>query len=239
MESSCPICTKDLQTEDTNYPLLCNTDKCHFNMCTDCTTNLLHAATNNDDENPNQASDGNTYKLQLQCPSCRSSKFEVSIVDILLLRVDDVDRRRGVYDKADSQLSAKDLRTKYDQERLNNIQKAKKRYEDGLKRMTSMTASMRNLTIKDIMNTNEKDTDNGNSNDQRLQLRQKKKEFLDTMLFSGLHGSMTTSECTYVKELMTSGSTTKLVQASYILAGIMDMNTKGGTPTVRLKKNKK
>jgi len=85
--------------------------------------------------------------------------------------------------------------------------------------------------------SNENDNDGGdNGNDHEK--HKKKMDLLDSMLFCGLHDTMTASERTYVKELLTVGSTMKLTQAAHILASIMDMNQKGGTPLMRQMRDK-
>ena len=64
---TCPICSDPLQKSDQIYSLLCSTPQCSFNMCHTCTHNLLKTS----NQGLQEASDGNLYSINLQCPSCR------------------------------------------------------------------------------------------------------------------------------------------------------------------------
>lgn len=208
--ADCPICNKQYERADTKYPLLCETKKCHFNMCFDCTSNFLEAR-----KTPEEASDGNTYTLKIQCPSCRAD-FIAELSDILLMR--ESVREIKLTKTIDSELSAYELRRKHDAERTSRLKAAERRYKGS--------------ELTNVKSEDELFFDSNGENDHEK--RQKKKiDFIDTMLFCGLHESMTPSERIYVKELMTDGSVTKLMQAAHILASIVDMNRNGGTPSMR------
>lgn len=233
-EESCPICSNSLEAEDITYPLQCNTDQCTFNMCLDCTKNLLNAG-----GKTQEASDGNKYKLNVQCPSCRS-KFSVLLSDVILLR--EADREVEFEEIKDSELSAADLRKKYDGGRIAKLKAAKGRYFHGME-LSAASSATTGTSAADAYSyadefSIEHDScfgDDVGSND----FHEKKIECIDAMLFCGLAESMSKAEQVYVKELMTSGSTTKLVQATHILASIVDMNQKGGTPSMRQKMKSK
>ena len=222
-EDSCPICSNSLQEEDINYPLQCYTDQCTFNMCLDCTKNLLNAG-----GKTQEASDGNKFKLNVQCPSCRS-RFSVLLSDVILLR--ESEREVEFEEIKDSELSAADLRKKYDGGRIAKLKAAKGRYFHGPEESAVSTATVDAYSYADEFSLEHDsfadDVTNG--------FHEKKIECIDAMLFCGLADSMSKAEQIYVKELMTSGSTTKLVQATHILASIVDMNQKGGTPSMRQK----
>ncbi len=184
--------------------------------------NLIEAG-----KNPDEASDGNMYKLNQQCPSCRA-KFCVPLLDVVILR--ESERHKALKNKADSELSAKDLRKKHDNEINSRLEAAEERYRDGVLALND-TYIPKSNTSDGVMKI-----DNSLSEDEDEQ-QKKKMDLLDSMLFCGLHDSMTESERTYVKELITGGSTTKLMQAAYILASIADMNRNGGTPLTRQMRN--
>jgi len=211
----CVICTKPFDHEEIKYALQCSTVECHFNMCTDCTEKLLESSK----EGPQESSDGNVYTLNLQCPSCRGG-FCVPLSDILLLRESE---RIKVQDNfPDEDFSAKELRTKY--ERLAQLSRAQKCYNKCVREMEKGN--------KGEVLASEDDCD-----EEAEEMQARKMEYIDSLLFYGLQGSMTVSERTYVKELMTSGSTTKLVQATHILSSIVEMNRNGGTPATRRLQN--
>ncbi len=221
-EASCPICANTFEREDIKYPLLDDTEQCHFNMCLNCVNNLIDAS-----EKTQEASDGNEYKLNVQCPSCRG-KFCVLLEDVILLR--EVEREGHLFQELnDSELSAADLRRKYDGERISSIKAARERYADAT-----------NESIVEIHGggktiSNSVDLRSRESCDEGNQQNEKKIAFIDSMLFCGLAETMTKSEQIYVKQLMVSGSTTKLIQASHILESVTEMNHNGGTPSMRQK----
>jgi len=237
--NTCPICNSEYQIQDSTYPLLCQTQQCHFNMCVECIQNLL-SSTYSTIAKPLSASDGNTYTLNLKCPSCRGD-FSIKLEDVLLLR----ESVSGKYyvnhihlkEVQDSELSAAQLRLKYDQDKWNDIQGALQRYEHEQQCTTSDAATPSATTRNDnddhkIDNKDNDDNDNCTSNTIN---NNNKMEYIDSMLFYGLANSMTMDERIFVKELMTSGSITKIVQATYILASIVDMNrNRGGTPSMRM-----
>ncbi len=243
--NNCPICNKLYERHDTTYPLQCQTKQCRFNMCTECTQNLLQSTSSQEIQT---ASDGNRYTLDLKCPSCRGL-FGVSLNDILFLRENDYEEMLTLKDKKDYELSATELRKKYDVNRLNLIESISKIYEDfcnyggdTCRTVHENNEHNGNVSSHDSNSYNDivllsttKRSDDDEHDIAMIQYKEKKMEYVSSMLFYGLADSMTTAERIYVKELMTSGSTMKIVQATYILASIVDMNrNRGGTPSMRM-----
>jgi len=203
-----------MSTEDTIYPLQCETKVCHFNMCYSCTEKLLIAS----HQGPQMASDGNVFVNKLQCPICRGA-FLVGLEDILLLRESDQQGRLKLV--KDSELNAKDLRKKYNvsDEKLNDIDRAKDVYlratmkrsgivEDDIERYMSKLDVKESQTKSDIAMSD----------------RKKKIEYIDQMVLCGLESSMSKAERDFVVQLMTSGCTNKLVQAAHLFSSIIRMN---------------
>lgn len=80
-ENDCPLCLSPLHPYDHSHPLQCPSSHCNFNCCMEC---LEHMIESTKDE-PIEASDGNTFKVFLHCPNCRSN-LGPSIRDTVLLR---------------------------------------------------------------------------------------------------------------------------------------------------------
>ncbi|KAL7547002.1 hypothetical protein ACHAWF_010323 [Thalassiosira exigua] len=131
-EADCPLCLCPLEPFDEAHPLQCPSQHCHFNCCTDCLGQMIKSAKDDHVE----ASDGNTFRVFLHCPNCRSN-LGPSIRDTLLLRKVDKYSREAFHgcglDVIDETLSASELRFKHaleDDEYISSSIEGAKRRED-------------------------------------------------------------------------------------------------------------
>jgi len=105
----CPICLLPLESYDYTHLLQCPSTRCQFNCCMDCLERMIKSCKDECVE----ASDGNTFRVALQCPNCRSPHLGLTIRDTLLLRkVDKCLHRADGGEKMDEKLSASELRFK-------------------------------------------------------------------------------------------------------------------------------
>lgn len=226
-EKSCPICDIILSQPDTEYPLLCATSGCSFNMCHQCSINFLKTSK----EGMQKASDGNLYRISMLCPSCRG-EFRVDLSDVLVLREW---RKISQFENIkDSELSAADLRQKYsirNDEKLTSINESLKRYIHA----SESKAFPEEKKDQKIDNSDGLESKPCNiAQDMPSENQQIKKSsfvdssspitFLDSMLFQGLDSCMSQSEKTFILSLLTRGSPEHLSQAAHILASIVEMN---------------
>lgn len=214
-QDTCPICIEPLGTEDTVYPLQCETKVCHFNMCYSCTEKFLKVS----HEGLQVASDGNVFLTKLQCPSCRGA-FLVDLEDILLLREHDRQRRLKLI--KDSELNAKDLRKKHhvNDEKLADIDRAKDVYlRATMKRSGIIEDDIELYMSKLDLKQNQTKDDNSTNDNQKKKIR-----YIDEMVLCGLESSMSEAERDFIVQLMTSGCTTKMVQAAQLISSIVRMN---------------
>ena len=225
----CSICSEELAPEDKIFPLLCEGEKCHFNMCSECTANLLKSSKSG----PQEASDGNMYQTKLKCPSCRSSFF-VYLSDVILLRQVEVHER--LQDTNDAELNAKDLRRKHNISNGNmsdmDIVMANERYENARKKSDGVFDELFDED-DDMSSIGLKPSDSDDFNREKPtsprslgpeDLVKQKIQFVDNMVLMGLEHCMTDAERNFIVEMMTSGSTTKLVNACQLLSSIIKMN---------------
>ncbi len=246
-QSLCPICNDPLQSSDKKYAVLCETDACKFNMCHSCTTQLLSTS----NQGLQEGSDGNQYSIELQCPSCRGA-FEVGLDYVLALR--DHELQELLKDKPDMELNARDLRRKHDvsddklmfQNKARDLYNTAKAKQSPSKKGKSKAKDKANSNgnskegvklNKSVSNETEDPTDvddislaqsmnaNPNANSPENNKRLKNKiEYVDSMLFQGLGECMSDAEKKFVLQLMTSGSTAKLVMAAELFEKIIAMN---------------
>ena len=105
-ETECPLCGDELSDYDLSHPLQCPTQHCSFNFCLSCAENFIEST-----KGENEASDGNTFRVFLHCPNCRSN-LGPSIRDTVLMRK--VDKYKGVGSHAkDGDLKEREVRFRY------------------------------------------------------------------------------------------------------------------------------
>lgn len=226
---TCLICNDPLQPSDTKYPLICETRACTFNMCLSCTSNLLSTS----NQGLQEGSDGNRYYIELQCPSCRGA-FEVSLNHVLALRGGEL--QENLKDVPDVELNARDLRRKHDvsDDKLTLLSEARKTYnivkskqstgtKGGIDKADIEMPEPLNGGISDGGKLSEEQNNDSESNNHANRIKNKI-EFVDNMLFQGLEGCMSGAERNFVMQLMTSGSTDKLVMAAQLFEKIVAMN---------------
>lgn len=108
-DNDCPICLCPIESYDYSHPLQCPTPNCQFNCCMDCLERMIKSTKDESIE----ASDGNTFRISLQCPNCRNAHLGISIRDTLLLRkVDKCLCGADGLEVTDEKLSASELRFK-------------------------------------------------------------------------------------------------------------------------------
>jgi len=108
-KEDCPICLLPLECYDYTHLLQCPSPHCQFNCCMECLEHMIKSCKDECVE----ASDGNTFRVALQCPNCRSSHLGLTIRDTLLLRkVDKCLHRADGGEVTDERLSASELRFK-------------------------------------------------------------------------------------------------------------------------------
>jgi len=197
--STCPICdespSQNAIAANEKYPILCSTAECEYNMCSSCISQMLSSS---QEELRIQASDGNDFSLELNCPNCRG-KFSILLEDVLMLRRAEI-WRLELCDQKDMELSASELREKYfwDETQLSELALAESRYNKDSSAVLEPTQdSFSHETMKE----------------------------LDAMMLAGLENTMSEAEQKYLASFMTSGCPNKLAQGAELLASITVVRT--------------
>lgn len=233
LSSPCELCdvipSQNANAANDKYPVLCSTEKCQYNICSFCISQLL---SNSRDESPLQASDGNHFNLKLQCPNCRGD-FCVSLEDVLLLRRGEV-WKLELENVSDMELSASDLREKYiwDQKLIEELRLAGTRYvkvsktaldpcdSDTLSEDLSLESTMSDESVLSPPSPPPPPPPPPRNS---MQLKITKE--LDNMLLAGLEDTMTTEEQIYITSFMTSGCPDKLAQAAELVSSIAEVRS--------------
>lgn len=207
-DAECPICLEGMSEADVAYPLLCPT-ACGYNFCLSCVDHLLESSK----DDYQMASDGNRHvKVQLLCPQCRGDLTH-TIKDTLLLRkAKNAEKYRDI---SDSELNATELRLKHEFTTL---------YAGDV---GDAEARLRKFH-RDKGNTDELPSPLELQNSD--QKRPEERPFIDISLFQGLEAAISNDERLYVQDLLTSGDTESLANASQILNGILQLTIQGMTP---------
>ena len=222
-DSSCGVCFDELSTYDIEYPILCPTSNCEFNMCIRCISHLIDSSK----EDFEMASDGNMHvKVKLQCPSCRGD-FSSTIQDILFIRTA-MEIHQKYKDIPDTELSSSELRKKYthtlaviDETQVRLLKNLQQQIHGSNGNSNYIHQSNTNTIIASITRSQD-----GNKPLPPL-FFPNTRILIDTALFLGLDSVMSSEEQLFVTKLMISGDTHQLAQAAQILHGIANVVRQG------------
>lgn len=230
--NECPICTDSLTLASKQYPLICPTDSCHFNMCSTCLEQLCKSS----NSALGKASDGSySVRVRLQCPSCRGDLGKTARCTLILRESVEAELLQDVND---SELNAAELRLKYlldDPEELGRVSAAKRTYEksNGENGFEFMHDSGQFFACGSAMDS--APLPDFGSEEFLEELKEEPERIrpttVDVTVFSGLEHAMTLAEKDFVYSLITSGRPRLLVEAVETLDNIAEMALKGLTPS--------
>mmetsp|Transcript_16127 Transcript_16127/g.35099 ORF Transcript_16127/g.35099 Transcript_16127/m.35099 type:complete len:506 (-) Transcript_16127:52-1569(-) len=225
-EIECPLCLLPLDTHDLSHPLQCWSRHCQFNCCVECLERLIESAKDNDME----ASDGNTFRVRLHCPNCRSN-LGATIRDTLLLRkVDKYSHRVFCRGKpvADERLSASELEFKSALEEDEGvalaIEGAQRREDDFFGRGTEVTCATSfetGASARSFLEDLEEVVD---------ETKQLDNVQADPTLLCGLDAFMTVQEQKFLTAQLVSGDTARLAAATEIIHYVSTLSQQGIKP---------
>eukprot|EP00977_Amphora_coffeiformis_P003285 scaffold609_cov170-Amphora_coffeaeformis.AAC.39 len=199
---------------DTLFPLNCPTSTCHFNVCLDCIKNMQKSEA----DGYTEASDGSRQvKFHVKCPSCREKYVSEkhpkhsSVPYVVTLR--EAYEMQHLLEEADSSLSARDLRKKYDF--LNNTTLST--LQEAALNLNNYWAEINKPGDIDL------ELSKFESLPRSLQSTRKldSKPWRDASLFQGLEELMTASEQEFLTQLFCSGQADSLAQAAHIMQGMI------------------
>eukprot|EP00579_Thalassiosira_antarctica_P009583 CAMPEP_0201911678 /NCGR_PEP_ID=MMETSP0903-20130614/2547_1 /ASSEMBLY_ACC=CAM_ASM_000552 /TAXON_ID=420261 /ORGANISM="Thalassiosira antarctica, Strain CCMP982" /LENGTH=484 /DNA_ID=CAMNT_0048446447 /DNA_START=96 /DNA_END=1547 /DNA_ORIENTATION=- len=234
-ENDCPLCLLPLESYDHSHPLQCPSRHCHFNCCMDCLERMIQSTKDDHTE----ASDGNTFRVFLHCPICRSN-LGPSIRDTLLLRKVDKYSHRVFDDELqviviDDELSASELSLKYALEKDDDValavEGARNREDDFFGRDVEMDVkSFDNLDAvlgKSFME------DFCEVLDEPKQLEDVE---ADSTLLCGLDAFMTDQEQKFMTAQLISGDTSRLAAVTEMMHYVSALSRQGIKPNLKRRK---
>mmetsp|Transcript_11785 Transcript_11785/g.25093 ORF Transcript_11785/g.25093 Transcript_11785/m.25093 type:complete len:498 (+) Transcript_11785:79-1572(+) len=230
-EDDCPLCVLPLDSFDRSHPLQCPSRHCRFNCCVDCLERMIQST-----KEDGKASDGNSFRVFLHCPGCRSN-LGPSIRDTLLLRKADKYSNRAADDdmqEMDERLSASELSLKYaftkDEDVACAIEEARNREDDFFGRGAEINAeSFDGLDAVMGRSFMELCEDDGTKQLKHVQA--------DPTLLCGLDAFMTVQEQKFITAQLISGDTSKLASATEMMHHISTLYRQGIKPSSKRRRN--